>query len=189
MSTVLPMPKDSPPPDDAIVESPTTAGAAVENLSQWQLIGRRFSRHRLAVLALRVLAILYVVALLAEFFAPYSASWKDLPHAYCPPQPPRWSWQHGLHVYAVEQHVDPVTFRKTYVEDAGQVVPLGFFVRGEPYKLWGLIPAQRRFFGVDMDKWQERRGEAGPAMGSSAEAEQERHAPATQGQDAHAHEV
>jgi peptide/nickel transport system permease protein len=76
-----------------------------------------------------------------------------VPHAYCPPQPPRWSWSHGLHVYAVKRHVDPVTFQKAYVEDRRDVIPLGFFVRGEPYELWNLIPMERRFSGVDREAY------------------------------------
>ena len=42
----------------------------------------------------------------------------------------------------------PVTLRKSYLEDPATVVPLGFFVRGEPYRLWGLIPWDRHFIGV-----------------------------------------
>jgi peptide/nickel transport system permease protein len=118
--------------------------------SQWRLIRRRFVRHKLAVASLFVLAVMYTLAIFAEFFSPYGSEWRDLPHAYCPPQPPRWSWRHGLHVYAVKPHVDPITFRRAYVEDSGDIVPLGFFVRGQPYELWDLVPMERRFFGVDM---------------------------------------
>ena len=130
---------------DAITESL----AEQPSLSQWRLIRRRFARHRVAVAALYVLAAMYAVAIFAEFVAPYTAAWRDLPHAYCPPQPPRLSLRNGLHTMAVTQHVDPVTFQKTYVEQTDRVVPLGFFVKGEPYKLWGLIPWDRRLFGVD----------------------------------------
>ena len=127
--------------------------------SQWRLIRRRFVRHRVAVAAMFVLAVMYLVAIFAELVAPYHNEWRDLPHAYCPPQPPRYSSEHGLHVFAVKRHVDPVTFRKSYVEDPNDVVPLGFFVKGEPYRLWGLIRMERRLFGVDH---QARRSGAAP---------------------------
>lgn len=120
-----------------------------QSYSQWQLIRRRFVRHRLAVAALFVLAVMYFLAAFAEFFAPYTSQWRDLPHAYCPPQPPRLSLAKGLHVYAVRQHVDPITFKKSYVQDNREAIPLGFFVKGEPYRLWGLIPWDRHFLGVD----------------------------------------
>jgi len=118
------------------------------SLSQWALIGRRFRRHRLAVASLFLLAVLYVLAAGAEFFAPYSRDWRDLDHAYCPPQLPQFSWRHGLHVAALRVSVDPLTYKKTYLEDPSAVIPLGFFVRGEPYRLWGWIPLERHFFGV-----------------------------------------
>ncbi|MBT3375233.1 MAG: ABC transporter permease [Lentisphaerae bacterium] len=131
-------------PDKA---SPTPLGD-IGALSQWQLIRRRFSKHRLAVIALRVLVLLYTVAIFVEFFAPYTREWHDLDHMYSPPQLPRLSWQHGLHAYAVRQHIDPITFRKAYVLDRTDVVKLGFLVKGPTCKLWGLIPLKRRFFGA-----------------------------------------
>lgn len=131
------------------VPAGTEPAAAGESYSQWQLIRRRFVRHRLAVAALFVLAVMYALALFAEFFAPHGSEWRDLPHAYCPPQPPRLGLDRGLYVYAVKSHVDPITFRKTYVEDRGDVIPLRFCARGEPYRLWGLIPWDRHFLDVD----------------------------------------
>lgn len=118
------------------------------SLSQWALIRRRFLRHRLAVASLFLLIVLYILAAGAEFFAPYSRQWRDLSQAYCPPQLPRISWQHGLHVPAMRVTVDPLTFKKTYLEETSRVITLGFLVRGEPYRLWGVLPAERRFFGV-----------------------------------------
>jgi peptide/nickel transport system permease protein len=88
------------------------------------------------------------VAAFSEFFAPYSANWNDLDHAYCPPQPPGFSLRHGFYTCAVKQQVDPVTYKKSYVEDREDIVPLGFWVKGEPYELWGFIPCRRHFFGV-----------------------------------------
>jgi len=125
--------------------------SSIATMSQWQLIWRRFRRHKLAAASLYVLALMYTMAIFAEFFAPYPSRWKDLPHAYCPPQTPKLSSSRGLYVRAVKQHVDPITFQKTYVEDTDDIVPLGFFVKGEPYKFWGLIPWDRHFIGVDRE--------------------------------------
>jgi len=137
--------------------------SGLATMSQWQLIRRRFARHKLAVAAMYVLSFLYIMAIFAEFFAPYPSRWKDLPHAYCPPQTPRMSLTHGLHVRAVTQHVNPITFQKTYIEHPEHIVPLGFFVKGEPYKLWGLIPWDRHFIGVDMEAYAlEEHGKADP---------------------------
>ena len=126
-----------------------SSGKEQATLSQWQLIRLRFARHKLAVGGLFLLAVLYTVALFAEFFAPYPSGWKDLRHAYGPPQPPCVSLRHGLHARGVQRHVDPITLRKEYIEDRNDIVPLSLFVRGEPYKLWGIIPWDRHFVGVD----------------------------------------
>ncbi|MBE3098396.1 MAG: ABC transporter permease [Planctomycetes bacterium] len=129
------------------------AKTALEDLSQWQLIRRRFARHRMAAVSLLVLVVVYAIALMAEVAAPYPAMSKNLDYAYCPPQPPRFSFGGGLHVYAVESVIDPITFRRMYVEHAEDVVPLKFFARGEPYKLWGLIPWDRHLLGVDLEHY------------------------------------
>lgn len=134
---------------------------APTSASQWELIWRRFKRHRLAVAALLVMIVMYLTAALAEFVSPYPQQWRDMSHAYCPPQPPRFSLDHGLHVYAVRQVIDPVTLKKSYVEDADTIVPLGLFAEGEPYRLWGFIPCQRHLLGVDREKYEARAGTKG----------------------------
>ncbi|MBM4016964.1 MAG: ABC transporter permease, partial [Planctomycetes bacterium] len=145
------------------------ARTALEDLSQWQLIRRRFVRHRPAVASLLVLVVVYAMALVAEVVAPYPSMQKNLDYAYCPPQPPRFSFPHGLHVYAVERVVDPITFHRMYVEHPEDVVPLKFFARGEPYKLWGLIPWDRRLVGVDLANYRpQAAGKAGAADAPSA---------------------
>lgn len=129
-----------------VVPEPQMLGA----MTQWQLIARTFAKHRLAVASLYVLIILYILAIFVEIFSPYTPAWKDLNHAYAPPQLPSYSWTHGWHVKAIVRHVDPITFRSVYVEDTTDIIPLNFFVRGEPYELWSLIPWDRHFFGVDL---------------------------------------
>jgi peptide/nickel transport system permease protein len=121
------------------------------SLSHWGLIRHRFLAHRLAVASLFLLAVMYVLAAGAEFFAPYSRQWRDLSHSYCPPQLPRFSWDAGLHVPAMRVSVDPVTYKRIYAEDRARPVHLGFFVRGQSWRLLGFIPCQRHFFGVRED--------------------------------------
>jgi len=129
---------------------------SIETLSQWQLIRRRFARHHLAVICLYVLVVLYMIAMFSEFFAPYTPGWKDLEHGYCAPQLVKFSFKDGFYTYALHRQIDPVTFRKYYQEDREDVIPLSFFVKGEPYKFWGLIPMQRHFFGVNHDEYKKK---------------------------------
>jgi peptide/nickel transport system permease protein len=117
-------------------------------MTQWQLVRRRFARHRLAVAALLVLAVLYAAALLAEFVAPYGPQDKHLDQIYAPPHRVRLSLAHGLHTFALRMVRDPVTLTTHYVEDRGQPVRLGWFVAGRPYRLCGVVPLRRHLFGV-----------------------------------------
>ncbi len=119
-------------------------------LSQWQLILRRLAKHKLAVASAYVLIVIYTVAIFAEFFAPYTTHKRNIDYAYSPPQPLHFSLSHGLYTYAVHLDIDPVTFRKSYRLKPNEIIPLRFFVKGEPYKLLGLLPLDRHFLGVDL---------------------------------------
>jgi peptide/nickel transport system permease protein len=121
----------------------------VENLSQWRLIIRRFRRHRLAVIGLHLLTFLYLMALVAEFVAPYTQEYRNLAHAYQPPQLPRFNLVNGLYAQRLKQVIDPVTLKRDYVRIEDQPIPLGFWVHGDPVHLLGLFPIERRLFGVD----------------------------------------
>ncbi len=118
------------------------------SLSQGQLIRLRFAKHKLAVLALHILLVFYGVALFAEFFAPSAPGRGDVGKSYCPPQLPVLSFAHGLHSPTLDMQVDPITLQRYYIADTARPIALGFLVRGDPYKLFGLLPLQRRFFGA-----------------------------------------
>ena len=137
----LPVGHASGPAPVLAAEHPSEA-----TLSQWQLIWLRFRKHGLALGSLHLLIALYLVALFAEFFAPYSSGHKNAELIYCPPQIPAISFAHGLYAREVVRQIDPITLKNYYVPGEG-IIPLGFFVKGEAYKLWGLIPLDRHFFG------------------------------------------
>lgn len=141
------MQPDLPEPSQTKPLEPDATSAA-GSLSQWQLICIQFSRHHLAVGALYVLVFLYLLAIFAEFLSPNDPHKRYLDYQFCPPQTLHWSPSKGLHARVMELEVDPVTLRRTYMEKKDEVVPLGFFVTGSPYRLWGLIPMETHFFGV-----------------------------------------
>ncbi|NLB68852.1 MAG: ABC transporter permease [Lentisphaerae bacterium] len=132
----------------------------MDTLSQWQLIRIRFANHRLAVIGLHMLIVLYLIAALAEFIAPYTRDFNDVDKIYCPPQVPKYTRKSGLHAKALTRQIDPITFQNYYTA-ADDVIPLGFFVKGIPYRLWGVIPCERHFFGVRTEAW-EGEGKAPP---------------------------
>ncbi|MEZ5276626.1 MAG: ABC transporter permease [Opitutaceae bacterium] len=132
-----------------------STGLDVSVLTQWQLIRLRFSRHRLAVGALHLLLVLYLMALFAGFWAPYDQSWREMRYANCYPQLPMFDFESGLHFDTVSIQRDPVTLKTYYLTDPHRPVPLGFFVAGTPYRLFGLIEMDTHFVGVDLERFRE----------------------------------
>ncbi|RKN08335.1 ABC transporter permease [Streptomyces radicis] len=116
-----------------------------DSASQWRLVWRRFRRHRLAMLGLAVTAALYLVAIFADFLAPFGTEHFDEDYPYAPPQTIQFDG--GLHVDGYTTAVDNETYEQTFTTDPSQRIPVGFFVRGEEYRLLGLIPWDRHLFG------------------------------------------
>ena len=118
--------------------------------SQWQLAWRKLIRHRLALVGGGVL---YAAALFAGFMAPYGPFTRNNDYINAPPTPLRLVAEDGLHlrpfVYAVRGEVDMESLRRRYSEDTSRRYPLSLLVRGEPYRLWGLIETDRHLFGVE----------------------------------------
>jgi peptide/nickel transport system permease protein len=147
------------PPAPPLQESADERPAAA--MSQWQLIRRRFAKHKLAVAALYVLVLLYGIAAFAEIVAPYTPNRRNIDYSYCPPQLPRFSFAHGLHTYPMKLEVDPITFRRTYVELRDAPILLRLFAESDSYRLWGLFPMNRHliaptegtFFLLGADKY------------------------------------
>ena len=88
----------------------------VGSMTQWQLVRLRYSRHRLAVLSLFVLGILYLAAILADIVTPYDPFQKHLDHLFAPPQTIRFSLAHGIHTYPIQMVRDPITLTTSYIE-------------------------------------------------------------------------
>ena len=121
--------------------------------SQWQLTWWKFRKHRLAMTALPLLLAFYVVALFAEFISPYQPVTRFADYPNAPPQRIRFvdgSGQLSLRpfVYALEQYRDPETLRITYEAARDQKIPILFFTKGEPYKLWGVFECEAHLFGT-----------------------------------------
>ena len=125
-----------------------------DQLNQWQLMSLRFRRHKLAVAAFFILLALYLAALFAEFVAPQEKTRRNLAYAYCPPQRVAFSFDQGLHVKGLRQYTDPVTLRKGYTADPQRNAPLGIFVRGDRYRLWGSFEMERHLFGINFNRLQ-----------------------------------
>lgn len=120
--------------------------------SSAQLVWRSFKKHKLGLAGAIVLAIMYIVAIFAGFFAPYGA-WQRHPDSVLAP-PTRVRLFHegsliGPFVYGYIEGMDPETLARTYEVDKSAVYRVRLFVRGEPYQLMGLIETDVHLFGAE----------------------------------------
>jgi len=136
-----------PPPHEEITKHPHNG-----NESYLSLVWRRLRRSWTGMMGLILVGLLLFMAIFADFFTPMDPKATDV--GFAPPQlvslrdkdgnfafPPR--------VYALgeSEELDPVTFQPIVGPDYNNPRYLGFFVRGAEYRLLGLIPADRHFFG------------------------------------------
>lgn len=127
----------------------TAPDSAVDLAPQWKLVWWRFRRHRLALISLVIVVGAYFGAATAEFWAPAGQDSYRAAAAYAPPQQLQLDWQGGpqLYVHGYTTTVDAMTLQRTFRPDPNVRIPVGFFVVGEPYRLFGVIPADRHVIG------------------------------------------
>ena len=119
--------------------------------SQWQLAWRKFRGHRLAMAGGWALAAFYLLALFADFIAPYDVNLRSS-FIYMPPQRVRVVADGRLQapfVFATTSEVDLHRFTRTYTEDQSARYPVRLLARGHEYRLLGLIPTRVHLFGVE----------------------------------------
>ena len=130
-------------------QNETQESLKLEVASQWQLMWWKFKKHKLAMISGAMVIGFYLVALFSEFLAPsVTTSYLDT-YATAPPQPISFFYEGKWlpHVKGLKFERDPVSLRKTWAVDENIIVPIGFFVRGDPYRLWGLIPSDIHLIG------------------------------------------
>lgn len=121
----------------------------VEVASQWQLMWWKYRKNKLAIIGFIVGVFFYTMAIFAEFFAPKDPETFNSVYVYAPPQ--------GIHffyegkwdpfMYGLKFERDPISFKKTWSIDTDTRIPIGFFVKGEPYKLLGFISSDVHLYG------------------------------------------
>jgi len=122
--------------------------------SQWQLMWRKFRKHKLALAGEIILAILFVVGpLFCEFFSTQDMSKDHSQYIHCPPQRIHFFDEDGEFrlrpfVYGLTRTIDSETLRRTYSEDRTKKYPIFFFIHGDKYKLWNLFDADIHLLGV-----------------------------------------
>ncbi len=118
--------------------------------TQWTLMWRKFRKHKLAMFGTIVVLLFYLVAIFAELIAPQDPLKRDTDFIHVPPQAVHFLGPNGFGPYVAGLKVsqDPDTWARIYVEDPEVQYPIQFFMKGDPYQLWGVIPMDIHLFGV-----------------------------------------
>lgn len=120
--------------------------------SQWSLMWRKFKRHKLAMAASAVIGIFYLVALFAEFFAPYDYQLRHTGYVFTSPQRVHFFDKGKFYirpfVYGMNRSVDQKSLRKITEENRDEKYFIRLFVRGDEYEMWGLWKMDLHLFGV-----------------------------------------
>ncbi|EJC84305.1 ABC-type dipeptide/oligopeptide/nickel transport system, permease component [Rhizobium leguminosarum bv. trifolii WSM2297] len=136
--------------------SPLKQGKTVSTaaIGPWRLVAGKLIRQKVAMVAGVIILLLYLIGLFAEFLAPSLPATSKPQYTYAPPQglsffvnKPDGSSEFNFHVKGYKVEIEKVALRRTFVVDDNKVVPIGFFVKGPAYKLWGLVPMNRHFIG------------------------------------------
>lgn len=128
--------------------------AAAGISSHWQLVWMTFREHRLAYWSGVFILLIYLVGAFASFVAPRTADFYDPAYAMLAPQTIKLFYRDDAGSLNFQPHVtgftserDPNTFRRIFKSDPDVRIPVGLFVKGEPYQLWGLFPMERHLIG------------------------------------------
>ncbi len=140
----------TPVPQAPAVEEPVSD---VGQMSQWALMRLRFTRNRLAMFGLIALVVMYVLVFMGPFLAPNDYMEQNSDYVFGPPSKftligPQG--QFGLFMYSMTTKLDQANFKFTFVEDKTKILPVKFFVKGDPETILGIIPTKIHLIGVDL---------------------------------------
>ena len=124
----------------------------LHSASQSRLVWRKFKKSRVAVGSAIVIVVFYLMAAFAEFVAPYDPAARDMIHPSAPPMMVRMVADGRVQmpfVYGLEK--DTGTFARRYVVDKSRKYPFALFVRGDRYRMWGVVASDLHLFGTPHD--------------------------------------
>ena len=128
---------------------PSAKQLRMQSAGAWRLGWWKFRKHKLAVAGGIVVLIIYFVAAFAEFLAPMGPLDYSARYTYAPPQQLHfWDAQgFNVHVNGYQVVVNKESLAREFTIDAEVKIPIGFFVKGTPYKLWDVFPSDIHLIG------------------------------------------
>jgi peptide/nickel transport system permease protein len=116
----------------------------------------KFRKHKAALVSLVILIIFYLIALTAEFVAPYGPDDVFVRYKLAPPTKMNIVDAQGQlrlpFVYQIKRTIDLETLANIYTEVPEVTYPIKLFVKGTPYKFWGLFDADVHLFGLEVSQ-------------------------------------
>lgn len=119
--------------------------------SQWQLMGRKLKKHKLAKISLLILGILYGVAMFGNFIAPSDLRQYNEKATNMPPTAIHLFHEGefvGPFVYGKSMERNKETYKKEYAENKEEIHKIHFLTRGVKYEMLGFIHSDVHLFGT-----------------------------------------
>ena len=146
----------------------TTKDESYYMASQWTLMWRKLQKHKLAKISLVILAILYIGALFADFFAPYGLEEFSALYKNTAPTKIYWQDEDGHfsrpYVYGLKKVNDRKTFKVVITEDTSKKYYIDLFTEGVEYKLFGVIPCNTHLYDLVDEEGNPARDANGKAL-------------------------
>ena len=104
--------------------------SGLDSANAWTLMWLRFKKHRLALFSLFFLGFAYLVAIFAEFVAPYAPDSIERLQTFVPPQTGAFLHEGSLQrpfVYELKRKRDPETAKVIYAVNRDKMLPVQFF--------------------------------------------------------------
>src|SRR5688572_9421083 len=116
---------------------------------QWKLVWWKFRKHKLALISGILVALIYLIALFADFLAPADPSLSNSNYLFAPPQPLHLVNEPGnfsVYVNGYTSKVDLESMRREFVVDPNTQIRLKFFSQGWSYEFLGIFKTDWHLF-------------------------------------------
>lgn len=142
----------TPIPQTPLVDEPVSE---VGQLSQGQLIRKRFARNKLAMFGLIGLVIMYILVYLGPFLAPNEYTNQNPDYIFGGPTKftlRGTNGEFGLFIFPMVTVLNEDSFKFEFQLDETKRLPVKFFTKGDPYTLFGFIKTDVHLIGVEGDQ-------------------------------------